>query len=598
MFQVFKRHLDQFHVVGLGLALVLLVTVAFLTYAGWQQYEQSSDETHELTNMIRSTQVLALQLEQAEIADQRFLLTGDTSILSEYVRIRADVHKQELALAQFQAGPGTRSSSLGSFEEAVDQELVALDQSIQARNRLSLALVLAAIREQDGIMSRVTASARAIELSRRSELLIGRNRTRHYAEVSQVTATLGCLCIFVIVFLSTVRIQTLLQVRTKLNQDLADMTDELRLLADSVPQLVLRMNERGDVEYLNQRWAEFSGEAIPETKSWQELLHPKDRDKFLRELDETVGRKTGMTAECRLHSRASGTFHWFLFRASPGAARQAPDWKLYGTFTDINQLKRMELALQRANEDLEQFSYAAAHDLQEPLRNIANCLSLLRHETENEFGEDPARWMYESVQNTERMREMVKDLLTFSKAVGRWPVDYPVLDANQVLQDAMANLREAIDESGAEIIACDLPSVRIQRLHLLQVFQNLIGNSLKYRKKDLAPMITVSARREEDDWIFSVADNGIGFDSHYAQRIFGMFKRLHSKGEYAGTGIGLSICARIVAHYGGRIWGEGQPGNGATFRFALPVHEDHSGKDLTAETTWRPSTGHLQGLAS
>lgn len=111
-------------------------------------------------------------------------------------------------------------------------------------------------------------------------------------------------------------------------------------------------------------------------------------------------------------------------------------------------------------------------------------------------------------------------------------------------------------------------------------------------------MITVSARREEDDWIFSVADNGIGFDSHYAQRIFGMFKRLHSKGEYAGTGIGLSICARIVAHYGGRIWGEGQPGNGATFRFALPVHEDHSGKDLTAETTWRPSTGHLQGLAS
>jgi light-regulated signal transduction histidine kinase (bacteriophytochrome) len=204
---------------------------------------------------------------------------------------------------------------------------------------------------------------------------------------------------------------------------------------------------------------------------------------------------------------------------------------------------------------------------------------------------------------------MVKDLLTFSKAVGQWPVDYPVLNASDVLQDAMANLSVIIAESGAEIVADELPSVKIQRSHLLQIFQNLISNSLKYRSKDVTPRVSISALREEDEWIFSVGDNGIGFDSHYARRIFGMFKRLHGKGEYAGTGIGLSICARIVAHYGGRIWAESQPGQGATFRFALPVYDEESRngfedgevdseKDLTSEATWRPSVGRPREIAS
>ena len=173
---------------------------------------------------------------------------------------------------------------------------------------------------------------------------------------------------------------------------------------------------------------------------------------------------------------------------------------------------------------------------------------------------------------------MVKDLLAFSSALDSAEEIEGVADATESLREALANLGTNILDNKAEVRFDVLPSVRVQPFHLTQLFQNLIGNALKYRKQDVAPVVQISAEPVEDEWVFSVTDNGIGFNPAYAERIFGIFKRLHHHDEYPGTGIGLAICARIVTHYGGRIWAEGEEEKGATFRFALPGENSRAPK--------------------
>lgn len=231
-------------------------------------------------------------------------------------------------------------------------------------------------------------------------------------------------------------------------------------------------------------------------------------------------------------------------------------------------------ALRRSNEQLEQFAYAAAHDLQEPLRNISNSLGLVRRLHAGQLNTDAVRWIDFSVEGAQRMHDMVKDLLTYSRAVdGLGSPENPV-SAHQAVQTALANLTIMIATAGASIDVGPLPSVFVLETHLVQIFQNLVANSVKYRQKDIRPEIRISASRTGPEWQFSVADNGIGFDPQYSDKIFGVFRRLHQRNEYQGNGIGLAICARIVSHYGGRIWAESAAGQGASFHFTLPAREE------------------------
>jgi light-regulated signal transduction histidine kinase (bacteriophytochrome) len=171
------------------------------------------------------------------------------------------------------------------------------------------------------------------------------------------------------------------------------------------------------------------------------------------------------------------------------------------------------------------------------------------------------------------MNQMIRDLLAFTHAESDPLLSEAKVDANETVRHALKHLQILIEESGAEIITGNLPVIKIQPTHLLQLFQNLIGNALKYRAKDVPPRIRVEAALDGRIWTFSVADNGIGFDSAFKEQVFGVFKRLHSNEEYSGNGIGLAICERIVRLYGGRIRAESAPGQGSTFYFSLPVVE-------------------------
>lgn len=232
------------------------------------------------------------------------------------------------------------------------------------------------------------------------------------------------------------------------------------------------------------------------------------------------------------------------------------------------QLEQLTSALRRTNAELEQFAYAAAHDLQEPLRNIALGTQLLaaRYRSHLDSKTDP--FIDFTVTGAQRMENMIKDLLAYCRALDGSALPIELVDSAAVLESALTNLRAVISEMNGQITWDKLPAVAMHETHLLQVFQNLVGNALKYHGRE-RPLVQISAACERDEWEFCVRDNGIGIAPQYHQRIFGVFKRLGG-GSASGSGIGLAICKRIVEHYGGRIWVSSELNQGASFFFTAP----------------------------
>jgi len=225
--------------------------------------------------------------------------------------------------------------------------------------------------------------------------------------------------------------------------------------------------------------------------------------------------------------------------------------------------------LARSNRDLEQFAYVASHDLQEPLRMVAIYTQLLAERYQGKLDSDADKYIQYAVDGALRMQKLIQDLLAFSR-VGRQGMELRSTDCNVVLQTVSQNLQAAIQESGALIELDQLPVVMADSSQLVQVFQNLIGNAIKFRSA-AQPLIRVSAEVRGKEWVFAVSDNGIGIAAEHAESVFAIFRRLHARSEFPGNGIGLAICEKIVERHGGRIWVESELHHGSTFRFSLPL---------------------------
>ena len=236
--------------------------------------------------------------------------------------------------------------------------------------------------------------------------------------------------------------------------------------------------------------------------------------------------------------------------------------------TAEENLIKLNEDLTRSNRDLEQFAYAASHDLQEPLRMVASYTELLARRYDGLLDEQGHTFITYALEGATRLKRLIDDLLVYSRVgtVGRLRAP---TDTRAVVAEALRNLQASLEESGALVTVGDLPTVRADSSQLIQLFQNLVGNAIKFRRSCEALRIVISARNLGEEWRFSVRDNGIGIDPQYADKVFDIFQRLHSREEYPGTGIGLALCKRIVERHGGRIWVESTPGQGATFHFTL-----------------------------
>jgi signal transduction histidine kinase len=235
------------------------------------------------------------------------------------------------------------------------------------------------------------------------------------------------------------------------------------------------------------------------------------------------------------------------------------------------ELQAANLAIQRANDNLREFAHVASHDLQEPLRSVAGFSELLRRKFKGKLDDQADEFIEFINSGAIRMQNLIRALLEYSRATASDVQPLEPVDSAAALRVALDNLNTAIHSTGASIQTSDLPTVKAHEIAVVQLFQNLISNAIKYSKHH--PLIQISAQRDEAFWKFAVADNGIGIEPRDQARIFHIFKRAHGD-KYPGSGIGLAICSRIVERYGGRIWVEGAPGQGSTFFFSLPAEPE------------------------
>ena len=246
---------------------------------------------------------------------------------------------------------------------------------------------------------------------------------------------------------------------------------------------------------------------------------------------------------------------------------------LVGIVHDITEQRKYEEDLRQSNEDLERFAYVASHDLREPLRMVTNYLALLERRLGKDLDKDCHDFIGFAIDGAKRMNQLILDLLEYSR-IGHTGGESERQNLSVMAEQAATDLHFVIEEAKGKIEIANLPKIWGNNSELTRLFQNLIGNALKYRSPDRPPMIRISAAQDGPNWIVSVSDNGIGIEPEYFEKIFGVFQRLHGRGEYDGTGIGLANCKKIVEHHGGRIWVESQPGEGSTFLFTLPKIQD------------------------
>jgi signal transduction histidine kinase len=243
--------------------------------------------------------------------------------------------------------------------------------------------------------------------------------------------------------------------------------------------------------------------------------------------------------------------------------------------TDVKKAQRQaeeySVRLVRSNKELKQFAYLASHDLQEPLRMVLSYLTLLKRKYENHFDYQAQGYIDFAVEGGTRMRELIDDLLEYSRVETKGR-DFIPVNMNDLVGKTLSILKDRVEKSEAVVVVSDLPTITIDESQMIQVMQILIGNALKFRGSE-RPTIKISASRDGEEWTFSVEDNGIGMDMEHSERIFQMFQRLHTKEAYPGTGVGLAIAKKIVERHGGRIWVESVEGKGATFYFTIPARD-------------------------
>ena len=312
-------------------------------------------------------------------------------------------------------------------------------------------------------------------------------------------------------------------------------------------------------------------------EAFLEAVHPDDRAAVDKAYSSFVHEGDTFEIEHRVVRKSTGEIRYVYekcrhFRDATGRIIRS-----VGMVHDITEHRHFEqererllAELQRSNKELEQFAYVASHDLQEPLRMVGSYTTLLERKYKERLDEQAHKYIHFAVDGAERMQKLIEGLLAYSRITTQG-AEFKRVDLNTVFSLAVSNLSVMIQENRAEVTKDDLPMILGDETHLVQLFQNLIGNGIKYRKFDVPPKVHLSGKKDGRNIVLSVRDNGIGIEPKYYERIFQIFQRLHSQSKYSGTGIGLALCKRIVERHHGRIWVESLPGEGSTFFFTVPA---------------------------
>ncbi len=361
-------------------------------------------------------------------------------------------------------------------------------------------------------------------------------------------------------------------------QALQESEEKFRNIIKSspLPKVLLSMDNK--VQYANDIFIEkigYTPEEVPDLETWLTFAFP---DPQYRE--QIRQQWSAAMEEVLLKERPSHPVE-ATFRCKDGVSRTFSvignkiDNRLLIIFNDLTEriqaeqkLKLLLKDLKRSNEELEQFAYVASHDLQEPLRMVSSYTQMLERRYKDQLDERAEKYIYYAVDGAKRMQNLINDLLSFSRISTRGD-EFVLTDFNSIITSVLKSLEMVITETGTKIYFDELPVIKADKAQIERLFQNLIGNAVKFKKPGEKAVIHISAKEKNGNWLFAVKDNGIGIDAAYKEKIFVIFQKLHGPNEYPGTGIGLAICKRIVNRHGGKLWFESEPGNGTTFFFTI-----------------------------
>lgn len=363
-----------------------------------------------------------------------------------------------------------------------------------------------------------------------------------------------------------------------------------QFLSDNIPQIIWKTDPSGRLDFVNRHWTQLTGlpaEDFSNERGMSLAVHPDDRSMVSEKWQYALNSGDDLEIEYRLLLK-EGVYRWQLCRGKAVYDKEAHIISWLGTIVDIDDkirsaeelesqvLKRTKelytanKELSRSNQDLEQFAYVASHDLKEPIRMVSNFTNLMVKRYRSKLGEEADEFMGFISEGAQRMQMLIDDLLAYSR-VGRRDTMVESVNVKEALQEALNRLHGNIENTGAVVTYGTLPVINTIKSTLIQVFQNLVSNAIKFRS-EATPQVHIEAVREEDYWKFSVQDNGIGIDPAFHEKIFIIFQRLHTRDKFEGTGMGLAICKKIIELQDGKIWFESNPGVGSTFYFTLKAN--------------------------
>lgn len=388
-------------------------------------------------------------------------------------------------------------------------------------------------------------------------------------------------------------------------QDMAEKIREsdndYRILTDSLPIMMFSLNNRGQVTYTN-KWLKDFFRVIPTEiigPAWSAIIHPADYSSFNKELNNAVTRQIAFSGQYRFREKNSDEYLWHFMSLIPLKNDKQIVNRWTGFIVDIDAQKKIEQAfkdnkelqatqqqlynnqeelqqkvieLNRSNHELEQFAHLATHDLQEPLRKLFFYSDLLRKKYNNTIDASGVNILGNMASAATRMRELINDLLSYSR-LQKQDITFETVKLNDVIAEVLKDLDLPIKEKNAVIEVCEFPEITGNVMRLRQLFNNLISNSLKYSKKDVPPLVQVTVTTEGQNIVITVKDNGIGFEEKHSEKIFGLFERLHTRDQFPGTGIGLSICRKIAELHHGKISASSVPNEYARFDITLPLNQ-------------------------
>ncbi|AFY30939.1 ATP-binding protein [Calothrix sp. PCC 7507] len=601
-----NRLSEKFIAGGFSLALLLMCSVGAVSYLSVQKLTEEKRwviHTHEVLN---SLQKMNVSLSKAESGRRGYILTRQVVDQKIYEQEQLKVYQAFQDLRQLTQDNIQQQRRLEILEPLIVARLDLLEQSMRLfrQNSQDQATQIAMTNQGRFVGEKLQAINQVMENEETTLLRMRTAATDARVEQIIIVVSLGYSLSIVLLIL----VYSLLQKQIRINKTLSEEAIRLEQQAakaklanilDTVSDGFVSLDSNCCYTYINQR----AGQILN--------CHPQDLigKNIWEEFPEVVGSKFyhvyyqavaeqqviemeeyyplwNLWFENRLYPFPEGLSIFFqditARKFAEEALQQAKAELEIKVEERTAELQRLNQDLKRSNQELEQFAYVASHDLQEPLRAVGGYSQLLEQEYHDRLDESATEYLAYIVDGATRMRQLIQDLLAYSRIGTRGQVFVPT-DCNAVLDQALDQLRVAIAESNTKITHDPLPTLLADKTQLVQLFQNLLGNAIKFRRHE-SPQIHISAVKkiasakageeklltQKSVWLFSVQDNGIGIKPQYLERIFEVFRRLHTRREFAGTGIGLAICKKIVERHTGEIWAESEPGVGTTFYFTLP----------------------------